>query len=129
VAARRPRLDRWTQISSGLPIGLVLGAAIWVLSGSISGRSEPWDAPGMYYMGALIGSGALGGLLVPGHWIEVAVGIFSGQAAVLVARVLAEPADGGLWPLGILVLGLYTVLALAGAMLGSAVRRLLGRRG
>jgi hypothetical protein len=76
----------------------------------------------------LIGTGALGGLLVPGHWIEVAIGIFAGQAVVLLARVLAEPADGGLWPLGILFLALYALLALAGAMLGSALRRLVAGR-
>jgi hypothetical protein len=124
-----PRLDRWTQISSGLPIGLALGAAIWVLSSALTGSSEPWDAPGFYYAGALIGSGAVGGLLVPGHWIEVAIGIFAGQAVVLLARVLAEPADGGLWPLGVLFLALYALLALAGAMLGSALRRLVAGRG
>ncbi|MGH7579377.1 MAG: hypothetical protein ACREM9_04340 [Gemmatimonadales bacterium] len=121
------RLDRWTQVSSGLPIGLVLGAAIWVLSGVLTGRTEPWDARGMYYASALIGSGALGGFLVPGHWAEVAIGIFAGQAVVMVARVLAEPASGGLWPLGILLLALYTLLALVGALLGSALRRLVGK--
>jgi hypothetical protein len=119
-----PRLDRWTQLSSGLPIGLALGVGIWLLSGVITGRAEPWDAPGLFYVVALIWCGALGGFLVPGHWIEVAVGIFTGQAVVLVARVLAEPASGGLWPLGLLVLGLYSSLALMGAVLGSALRRL-----
>jgi len=115
--------DRWTQVSSGLPIGLVLGAAIWILSGVITGRAEPWDARGLYYASALIGSGAVGGFLVPAHWAEVAIGIFTGQAAVMVARVLTDPASGGLWPLGILLLGVYSLLALGGALLGSALRR------
>jgi hypothetical protein len=118
-----PRLDRWTPLSSGLPIGLALGAAIWLLSASITGRQEPWDDPGMYYAVALVGAGAIGGFLIPGHWAEVAIGIFIGQAAVLMARVLAEPAGGGLWPLGILLLGLYSLLSLVGAGLGSAFRR------
>jgi hypothetical protein len=123
-----PRLDRWTHISSGLPIGLALGAAIWVLSASITGHQEPWDSPGIYYSAALLCAGVIGGFLVPGHWAEVAVGVFTGQAVVLLARVLAEPARGGLWPLGILLLGLYSLLALVGAGLGSGLRRVIGGR-
>jgi hypothetical protein len=123
-----PRLDRWTHISSGLPIGLTLGAAIWVLSASITGHQEPWDSPGIYYSAALLSAGVIGGFLVPGHWAEVAIGVFTGQAVVLLARVLAEPASGGLWPLGVLFLGLYSLLALVGAGLGSGLRRLVGGR-
>jgi Na+/H+-dicarboxylate symporter len=67
--------------------------------------------------------------VVPGHWAEVAVGIFSGQAMVLMARVLAEPGSGGLWPLGILLLALYSLLALLGAGLGSALRRRAAKSG
>jgi hypothetical protein len=123
-----PRLERPIQISSGLPIGLVLGAAIWVLSASITGRQEPWDSPGMYYAAALLGAGLIGGFLVPAHWAEVAVGVFIGQAVVLLARVLADPADGGLWPLGVLLLGFYSLLSLLGAGLGSRLRRLVKDR-
>ncbi len=79
----------------------------------------------MYYASALLGAGMIGGFLVPGHWAEVAVGVFTGQAMVLLARVLAEPASGGLWPLGILFLGFYSLLALVGARLGSGLRRAL----
>jgi hypothetical protein len=121
-----PRPDRWIRISSGLPVGLALGAGIWVLSGSITGYREPWDSPGMYYGAALLSAGVIGGFLVPGHWAEVAVGVFAGQAVVLLARVLAEPAGGGLWPLGILFLALYSLLALVGAGLGSGLRRAFG---
>ena len=120
-----PRLERWTHISSGLPLGLALGAGIWVLSASITGHQEPWDSPGMYYAGALLGAGVVGGFLIPGHWAEVAVGVFTGQAVVLLARVLADPTSGGLWLLGILLLGLYSLLALLGAGLGSGLRRVV----
>jgi len=123
-----PRLDRWTRVSSGLPIGLLLGAGIWVLSASVTGHQEPWDSPGMYYPAALLGAGVIGGFLVPGHWAEVAVGVFTGQAVVMLARVLAEPASGGLWPLGVLFLGVYSLLALLGAGLGSGLRRAVGGR-
>lgn len=122
------RLARWTYVSTGLPIGLVLGAAIWVLSASLTGRHEPWDASGMYYPGALVAAGLVGGVLVPGHWGEVAVGVFTGQALVLLGRVLSDPGTGGLWPLGLVVLALYSLLALVGALLGSALRRLANRR-
>jgi hypothetical protein len=123
------RLGRRTALSSGLPIGLALGVAIWVLSRFFTGRDEPWDAAGSYYVVALLGSGAVGGFVVPGHWAEVAVGVFSGQAMVLMARVLAEPGSGGLWPLGILLLALYSLLALLGAVLGSGLRRLVAKSG
>jgi hypothetical protein len=122
-------LERWTYVSTGLPIGLALGAAIWVLSASITGRQEPWDASGIYYPAALLGAGLLGGLLVPGHWGEVAVGVYAGQALVLLGRVLSDPGSGGLWPLGLVVLALYSLLALVGALLGSALRRRANRRG
>jgi hypothetical protein len=82
----------------------------------------------MYYATALLGAGLMGGFLVPGHWAEVAVGVFTGQAVVMLARVLAEPGSGGLWPLGVLFLGVYSLLALVGAGLGSGLRRALGSR-
>jgi hypothetical protein len=122
------RLERWTYVSTGLPIGLALGAAIWVLSASITGRLEPWDASGLYYPGALLLAGFLGGLLVPGHWGEVAIGVYAGQALVLLGRVLSDPGSGGLWPLGLMMLAPYSLIALAGALLGSAIRRIANRR-
>lgn len=121
------RLERWTYVSTGLPIGLALGAAIWVLSSTITGRAEPWDAPGLYYPTALVIAGLLGGFLVPGHWGEVAVGAFAGQALVLLGRVMSESPSGGLWPLGLAMLALYSLLVLVGALLGSALRRLANR--
>ena len=123
----RAGFDRWTHLS-GLPIGVALGAGIWMLSASVTGQAEPWDSPGMYYQAALLGAGLIGGWLVADHWIEVAVGIFTGQAVVLLARLLADPATGGLWPLGVVLLGLYSLLALAGAATGAGLRRMLGGR-
>ena len=104
-------------------IGLVLGAAIWLLSPWLTGRSEPWDAEGGYYAGALLATGAFGGLLLPLNWPAVALGIFAGQVLVILGGVLADPASGSLWPLGLVFLGVYSVLALVGALLGAALRR------
>lgn len=121
-----PRLDRWNHISSGLPVGVALGAGIWILSASVTGHPEPWDSPRMYYPAALLVSGMIGGVVVPGHWVEVAVGVYTGQAVVLLARVLAEPGSGGPWPLGLILLGLYCLVALAGSLAGAGLRRALG---
>jgi hypothetical protein len=108
-------------------LGLILGAGIWLLSPWITGRSEPWDAEGAYYAGSLFASGALGGLLLPQHWPSVALGIFTGQFLVILGGVLADPASGALWPLGVAFLAGYTGLAFIAALLAAALRR--GRRG
>jgi hypothetical protein len=110
---------RW----SAFLLGVILGAAIWLLSPWITGRSEPWDAETGYYAGALLATGALGGLLLPMHWPSVALGILVGQALVILGGVLADPASGGLWPLGLVFLAAYSVLALVGALLGAVLRR------
>jgi hypothetical protein len=119
-----PSLNR----RGGLLVGLGLGAAIWLLSPLATGRREPWDAEGPYYLAALFGSGVLGGFLAPQHWVGAALGIFGGQALVLLAGVLTDPASGGLWPLGLMFLVLYTVFALAGAGLGAGARHYGTRR-
>ena len=109
-------------------IGLAIGAAIWWLSPLITGRREPWDAGSGYYEGALLGAGLLGGFLLPGHSGRFVAGIFVGQVLVLLGAVLKDPSSGGLWPLGVVFLALYSLLALLGAMLGAGVRRLRSRR-
>jgi hypothetical protein len=111
---------RW----SAFLLGLILGAAIWLLSPWMTGRSEPWDAESGYYPGALLVAGALGGALIPMHWPAVALGIFVGQLLVILGGVLADPASGGLWPLGVVFLGVYSVLGLIGAVLGAVLRRI-----
>jgi hypothetical protein len=114
--------------SSGLPVGLILGAAVWLLSAPITGHREPWDDPGVYYGVALFVAGTLGGLLVPRHWLEVIVGMFVGQSLVMLGGVMAEPTSGGLWPLGIMFIGVYTTVAMLGTALGSRIRRARGTR-
>jgi hypothetical protein len=112
---------------AALLLGGGLGAAIWLLSPLITGRREPWDAEGGYYAAALLGAGVIGGVLAPGQWFSTALGVFGGQVVVLLGGVMIEPAGGGLWPLGLLFLGWYSMLALLGAVLGASVRRFGGR--
>jgi hypothetical protein len=114
--------------AAGFLIGLAFGAAIWLLSPLITGSGEPWDADGGYYVGALFGAGLLGGLLLPDHSGRLVVGIFVGQLVVLLGGVLSNPSSGGLWPLGVVFLALFSLLALLGATLGSGVRWLRNRR-
>ncbi len=112
---------------SAFLLGLAFGVAIWLLSPVITRHREPWDAQGGYYPGALVLTGLLGGLVVPQHWRSVAIGIFAGQAVVLLGGVVVEPASGGLWPLGLLVLAVYSVLGLVGAGVGTTLMRFRGR--
>jgi len=112
----------------GFLIGLSLGASIWLISPLVTGRREPWDAEGGYYVGTLFGAGILGGLAVPTHWGSTTFGVFAGQALVLLAGVLGDSARGGLWPLGLIFLGFYSVLALLGTGVGATLGRLRIRR-
>jgi hypothetical protein len=107
---------------SGFLIGMACGAAIWLLSPILAGRSEPWDA-GFYYPVALLVAGLLGGWAAPTHMGRVALGIFLGQGLILLGGVIADPGSGALWPLGIVFLGIYSVVALFGAAIGAAITR------
>jgi len=109
---------------SAFLLGIALGVAIWLLSPFITGHREPWDAEGGYYFIALLLAGILGGLVLPEYWGSMAIGIFAGQAVVLVSGVVADPASGGLWPLGLLFLAFYSVLGLFGAAVGTGLSRL-----
>ena len=113
---------------SAFLLGIALGVAIWLLSPFITGHREPWDAEAGYYFIALLLAGILGGLVSPEAWGSVAIGIFAGQAVVLVGGVVADPASGGLWPLGLLFLAFYSMLGLVGAAVGMGLSRLRRRR-
>lgn len=121
-------MPRGLSTPIGFLTGLAIGIAIWLLSPLITGSREPWDAEGGYYAGSLFGAGLLGGLLIPDHSRGFVAGIFIGQVLVLLGGVLRDPSSGGLWPLGLVFLAVYSLVALLGATLGSFVRRRRGTR-
>jgi hypothetical protein len=87
---------------------------------------EPWDGNTPAYPLALAVCGLLLGFLAPGRLGAAVVGIFLGQLAVLIWRVVASPASGELWPVGVVMLAGYTFVAAGvGSLLGGLLRRRL----
>lgn len=113
-----------------LALGLVLGTWIWLASPVVTGRAEPWDDRGWYYVTALAVCGLAGGLAARRWWwpavVGTVVGVYLGQAAVMFPRAQ----DGGErapWWAGALLLAAYMGITLAGALVGVAARW-IGRR-
>src|SRR3990172_9109460 len=103
-----------------IALSAALGALLWVLSGPLTGRLEPWDAEGhwaFYYPTGLFLAGLLAGALtrrIGAVW----EGIVLGQTAYALWALPADP----LMLLGLGFLLAYSVLALAGAALGNILR-------
>ena len=76
---------------------------------------------GYFYPGALFLAGLFSGAVTPGHPRAAALGVFAGQAAVLLAGVAIGSGDGGLWPLGLIFLAVYSLVALLGSALADVV--------
>lgn len=95
------------------------GAVIWALSRPITGKVEPWDANSAYYYVALAlaGFGCAAAIRAPKRFHYV--GAVTGQ----VLYMLLFLRGGGLMPLGIIVLFVYTLVFLAGAAAGARLRR------
>lgn len=114
-----PRLSR----PAVLAVGFVLGLGLWLVPAEFLGESEPWDATGPAYPLALLGGGLLLGFLGPGRPGAAVAGMFGGQLAVLISRVVSGPETSELWLVGVVMLAGYTFVASGiGALLGSAVR-------
>mgnify|MGYP001420734309 CR=1 FL=1 len=98
-----------------LAIAALLAASIWGVSPLLTGKREPWDVDGYFYLVALVIAGSLAGLIAPRpRWAHY-VGAFIGQLGyqLLFLRI------GSLIVLGaILLLGYSLVFALAAALVG-----------
>ena len=117
-----PRLSR----RAVLIVGFVIGLGLWLVPAEFMNLSEPWDGNGPAYPLALLISGMLVGFLGPGRPGAAATGIFLGQLAVLLWRVVASPENSELWLVGVVMLAGYTFVAAGiGAMVGSLLRRRL----
>jgi hypothetical protein len=121
-----PRLSR----RAVLAIGFVIGLGLWLVPAEFLNQSEPWDGNGPAYPLALLCSGLLLGFLGPGRPGAAAAGVFLGQLAVLMWRVVTSPENSELWLVGVVMLAGYTFVATGvGALLGSLVRRRAGPDG
>jgi hypothetical protein len=109
--------------------GIVAGLTLWVGSSLFFGMSEPWDAEGLGYFGTLFVLGAIGGLLRPQAFWLAPAGLFVGQflfGAVSWVKSIVAYSGGGVnffVPLGAIQLFAFSLVALAGAFLGSIVSR------
>ena len=107
--------------------GLILGATIWLLSPTITGHAEPWDARDWYYPTALIASGLLIGL-VARRWTLLAVlGLYFGQAFIM-AIPDGPGGNRAPWYMGALVLAVFTSTSLGASLFVLATRWLLSWR-
>lgn len=96
-------------------------ALVWVLSPWLTGHREPWDAPALYYFGALALAGFIAGALAPTPSWAHYLGAVAGQ---LLYEVLFLPV-GPLLVLGaVFILGCSVVPFLA-AVVSRRVRALV----
>jgi hypothetical protein len=117
-----PRLSRRTI----LLIGFCIGLALWLVPAQFMGVSEPWDGNSPAYPLALLVSGLLLGFFGPSRPGAAVTGLFLGQLAVMLWRVVTNPGNSELWLVGVVMLAGYTSVASGvGAMLGSLLRRRL----
>jgi hypothetical protein len=118
-----PRLSR----KAVLLVGFFLGLALWLLPALLMRESEPWDGNSPWYQVALLAGGLVLGFLGPGRPGAAVAGVFGGQLAILLWRVVTRPGSSELWMVGVVLLAGYTFVATGiGALIGSALRRRLG---
>ena len=113
------------RISALFGLSVLLGALIWILSPMLTGHREPWDANSTFYPFALIAAGFIPACFSARRFWLWAVGAWVGQTSAFLALMLQEA--GSLWPLGLVLLCLYSLLSLAGAGLGAGVHWVVRR--
>jgi hypothetical protein len=106
-----------SKVSYG--IAIIAGAVLWTLTAATGGRSEPWDTPGYWsvaYPLAVVLSGVLGYLFPRGAWRWAAALRFM-QAPVMII----SGAGFGLFPMGLIALGVLSLPAVALASIAAKV--------
>lgn len=92
-----------------------MGAMIWYLSPILAGEVEPWDSPTHYYPASLFSCGFILACISRRHLWIAPIGIGIGQ----VVYIFATTEIGPLWPVGMAVLSVYSIFAIAGALAAS----------
>ena len=104
-----------------ITIGALTGVLIWMLSPEFAGHIEPVSAGGSYYPLALLASGIVAGSFMPRHLGLLYGSVVGGQ--VLYAGVINQ--TGTIMGFGLVVLLMYTLIYLAGAVFGARLQRIL----
>jgi hypothetical protein len=110
-----------TSIGMTFIVSAVAGAAVWALSPVAVGYREPWDAPGYYYVVALLVAGSVAGMISPRPYWAHYLGAFIGQLGYEVLFLKVGP----LFVLGAGFLLAYSLVFLAGAAVSAPFRRRL----
>ena len=107
-----------TSAKSAFVVSAIAAAMIWAFSSLVTGKTEPWDAPGAYYLVALAVAGAISGAIVPGHLSRHYGGAIAGQAVYELLFLKM----GALFVLGLVLLAAYSTIFLAAAALVARLR-------
>ena len=107
------------DIATSLSVAAGFGSVIWALSPLITGELEPWDSESPYYFTALLISGIIVGALIPRHVWAVFIGIVIGQLIYMLIFLPLGPLMG----IGVVVMALYGLLSLTGAIFAARIRR------
>jgi len=106
-------------------ISAIFGAAVWALSPAMTGKLEPWDADGIYYLVSLGLAGFISACIAPKPLWALYVGAILGQ--VLYGLIFLPL--GPLAVIGLAFLTVWSLVFLLAAFLGSRVRAVVaGRR-
>jgi hypothetical protein len=108
----------------GYLIAVIGGVALWTATALVGGRSEPWDS-GLYwsvsYPLSLVAAAVLGYVFPSRPWRWALVLMYS-QVLVM----LASGSGLGLLPLGLILLGMLSLPAIALARAGAFARLRVG---
>ena len=102
-----------------LIVSAALAAVVWALSVTFTGKSEPWDAEGPYYLIALAIAGAISGAVIPRHLGAHYIGAILGQAAYELVFLKLGP----LFVLGLAFLAGYSIIFLGSAAILASFRK------
>ena len=103
-------------------VAALSSALVWAISPVLTGRPEPWDASGPYYVSALGVAGAISGALLPRSLVAHYLGAAFGQAIYELCFLPVGP----LFLLGLLFLLGYSLVFLAAAAVAIVLKRKLG---